>query len=96
MPKDETGVSDTCPKINKIIDALRKSYANSQPIDFYVLNKCEAILEDIRQANGELRTIANQSMHETKDLESLIEIMIDDIDETIKEIEYDENTQAEI
>lgn len=67
--KDRTGIEETCPLINDVRDAVKSCYASEQAISLNEMRNIESTLEDIRQANGGLRTIALDSLSKIEDLE---------------------------
>jgi len=73
--KDRTGVKDTCPLINEIISLIESSCSQENYIGYGEYKDAEAVLEDIRQMNSELRQLANEYIEKADDLEGEIKIL---------------------
>ena len=64
---DHTNVSNTCPLINYVIDAIR--CADWDRIAYYDEDSIEKKLEEIRQANSDLRTFGNEEAVRASEME---------------------------
>lgn len=86
---DYTGVPQTCPLIDKVIDFLDSLSAFDMPDGYEADRKqMEATLEKIRSMNSDLRDFGNEQYKEFEAMEKDRDYYQDRCKELEKEIEY--------
>lgn len=91
MGHNREPIQNTCPSIDEVIKKLDqiKSWANDI---LYYCDLAESEIEELRQANGDLRDWGNDEAKRVDDLEEKInelELKIEDLSEQFNNVEQD-------
>lgn len=73
MKRDNAPVSQTCPKIDDVINSLKELYKSSEEMSSRELTDLENTMEKIRSDNSDLRSWGNEQYDRAEELEKEME-----------------------
>lgn len=80
MGRDNSGIDNTCPKIDEVISAVNS--VNWDEDNYWDAKKVIEIMEEIRKANTDLREWGNQMYRERDELQD----QLDDLERENKDL----------